>query len=303
MLSPDLSPRMSACRSPRLPTIWPLALSACVWLFALCAPASAQSFFEQLFGIAKPNPVPPLLPPAPLSRPAVSSPQFDKPSVAPQSGGTYRTVCVRMCDGFFVPISFSTRRDNFQQDRAKCRATCGDDARLFFHRNPGEAIEDAVDLSGRPYNHLPNAFRFRKTRVEGCACRPPPWSEAEVARHQSYAAVATPAAAAPTMPATAANTPLTQSQATALAREAKGATAITPPSSEPVMARVEKPERRNQKSAEVSRKAFPAPQKAVKLASSKPHVAPPQVADGMFGSGPTFGQGLTGKPKYVWPGD
>lgn len=208
-----------------------------------------------------------------------------------------------MCDGFYVPVSFSTRRDNFQQDQAKCRATCGEDARLFIHRNPGEAIEDAVDLAGRPYSHLPNAFRFRKTRVEGCACRPPPWSEAEIARHQSYAAAPTPASGAPSTPAIAANAPLTPSQATALALEAKGSAAPKQnEQNETRVARTEKSERPKPKVAGGSPKTQQAPQKSVKLASAKPqHI--PQVPSGLFGSGPAFGQGLTGKPKYVWPGD
>src|SRR5690606_29512315 len=32
--------------------------------------------------------------------------------------GTYRTVCVRLCDGFFFPISFATTPDRFGADEA-----------------------------------------------------------------------------------------------------------------------------------------------------------------------------------------
>ncbi len=293
---------MSDCRRSRSSTLRRLVSVACLWLSALCVPASAQSLLEQLFGFAQPKPVPQFAPVVPQVRPPVSIPQLEKLDATQQSGGTYRTVCVRMCDGFFVPISFSTRRDNFQQDQAKCRATCGEDARLFVHRNPGEAIEDAVDLAGRPYSRLPNAFRFRKTRVEDCACRPPPWSEAEIARHQSYAAAAAPTSAPPSSPAMAASAPLTPSQATALAREAKGGTALSP-QSDTKTARSEKSERRSQKLAEAPRKGQPAPQQPVKLAVAKPPVQVPQPSGGLFGSGPAFGQGLTSKPKYIWPGD
>ena len=59
--------------------------------------------------------------------------------------GTYRTVCVRMCDGYYVPISFATPHKNIYQDQVKCRATCGDDARVFFKRNP-LADEDPVEV-------------------------------------------------------------------------------------------------------------------------------------------------------------
>jgi hypothetical protein len=37
------------------------------------------------------------------------------------------------------------------------------------------------------YTALPNAFKYRKTLVDGCRCRPQPWSEAELARHRAYA--------------------------------------------------------------------------------------------------------------------
>ena len=41
-----------------------------------------------------------------------------------RSYGTYRTVCVRLCDGSFYPISFSTTPDNFARDEAQCRSSC-----------------------------------------------------------------------------------------------------------------------------------------------------------------------------------
>lgn len=293
---------------------------ACLWLAALSAPASAQSFLEQLFGFAKPKPVAAMPPVVLQSRPPVDSHAASKSdgTGSQLSGGTYRTVCVRMCDGFFVPISFSTRRDSFQQDQAKCHSTCGDDARLFVHRNPGEVIEDAVDLAGRPYARLPNAFRFRKARVEGCACRPPPWSEAELARHRAYAASGPPSTAPSVSQAVAANARLTPSQAAALAREAKGTgassdlaatdlattdlAAALPKAAEPKRARADKASRQNTKIAESPRKAPSAAQIPVKLAAAKPQPAV-QPSVGLFVSGPAFGQGLTNKPKYVWPGD
>ena len=45
-----------------------------------------------------------------------------------------------------------------------------------------------VDLTGLAYSALPNAFRYRKTLVPECRCRPQPWSEAELQRHRDYAA-------------------------------------------------------------------------------------------------------------------
>ena len=44
-----------------------------------------------------------------------------------------------------------------------------------------------VDLTGIAYSALPNAFRYRKTLVPECRCRPQPWSDAELQRHRAYA--------------------------------------------------------------------------------------------------------------------
>jgi hypothetical protein len=87
-------------------------------------------------------------------------------------GPTYRTMCVRMCDGFFFPVSFSTSDAGFGRDAAICEARCpGAETKLFVHRNPGESVENLVSLEGEPYADLPNANRFRTTYVSGCGCR------------------------------------------------------------------------------------------------------------------------------------
>lgn len=89
------------------------------------------------------------------------------------SGPTYRTMCVRMCDGFFFPVSFSTGEEGFGRDAAVCRSMCpGAEAELFVHRNPGETVENLVSITGMPYGDLPNANRFRVAYVEGCGCQP-----------------------------------------------------------------------------------------------------------------------------------
>ena len=89
------------------------------------------------------------------------------------SGPTYRTMCVRMCDGFFFPVSFATGEEGFGRDAAVCRSMCpGAEAELFVHRNPGESVENLVSVSGMPYGDLPNANRFRVAYVEGCGCQP-----------------------------------------------------------------------------------------------------------------------------------
>jgi hypothetical protein len=54
------------------------------------------------------------------------------------------------------------------------------------HRNPGQDVDDMVDLDGRPYRSLPTAFLHRAQYVADCTCRGNPWDEAAVARHRAY---------------------------------------------------------------------------------------------------------------------
>lgn len=88
---------------------------------------------------------------------------------------TYRTLCVRTCDGYFFPISFSARPGQFGQDAAACEAMCpAAETGLFVYRNPGGDPEDMISLAGVPYTELPNAFRHRKEYVNGCSCQAAP---------------------------------------------------------------------------------------------------------------------------------
>ncbi|RTL66073.1 MAG: DUF2865 domain-containing protein [Hyphomicrobiales bacterium] len=100
---------------------------------------------------------------------------------------TYRTLCVRMCDGYYFPISFSAPQERFAADAAQCQSRCGSEARLFVHRNPGAAVEDMQDLQGRAYAQLPSAFLYRTQYVANCKCRPDPWEAQAREQHQLYA--------------------------------------------------------------------------------------------------------------------
>ncbi len=103
------------------------------------------------------------------------------------SSRSHRTVCVRMCDGFYWPISFSASRSKFYRDANTCSSSCKSEAKLFHFPSNGGQIEDAVDLTGRAYARLPAAFKYRKALVQGCTCKPEPWSDAELDRHRAYA--------------------------------------------------------------------------------------------------------------------
>jgi hypothetical protein len=101
--------------------------------------------------------------------------------------GTFRTMCVRLCDGFYWPISFATTPEHFDRDRHKCESSCGSPARLYVYRNPGGDIDAMEDLSGRPYSRLKTAFLYRTEYKESCKCRSDPWEQTSLDRHRVYA--------------------------------------------------------------------------------------------------------------------
>jgi hypothetical protein len=105
----------------------------------------------------------------------------------PELGGTYRTLCVRLCDGYYFPVSFAAGPDHIERDRAVCESRCGAQGRLFVHRNPGGSVEDMEDLRGRPYRQLRTAFLYRSQYVPSCSCQPHPWEAASQDRHRVYA--------------------------------------------------------------------------------------------------------------------
>ena len=115
------------------------------------------NFLDNLFG--NNNPAPAGNPGAPAG------------DVGPQSG-TYRTVCVRSCDGFYFPISFATVPARFPDDEKTCKNLCpAAEATLFAYRNPGEDMSQAVSINGQPYSASPNAFHYRQEFNPSCSCK------------------------------------------------------------------------------------------------------------------------------------
>jgi hypothetical protein len=100
-----------------------------------------------------------------------NNPQGAPSDLGPQSG-TYRTVCVRTCDGAYFPVSFATVPARFPDDEKTCKALCpAAEAVLYTHRNPGEDMNSAVSVSGQPYTALPTAFKFRSEFNPSCSCK------------------------------------------------------------------------------------------------------------------------------------
>ena len=99
-----------------------LAAVAVVVLLSAQMPgeARAQGFFQNLFGGFKPQQAYPQEPRrvlespygyrTPPSRPARERSPGDEQSQSQDGTGNYRTLCVRMCDGYYWPVSFATKR-------------------------------------------------------------------------------------------------------------------------------------------------------------------------------------------------
>jgi hypothetical protein len=137
-----------------------LADNGCGQQYRAAARAGEQGgFFDRLFGGG-----------------TIFSPQPSGPM-----GSTYRTVCVRTCDGYYFPISFETTPDHFREDEQTCQRMCpAAEVQLYTYHNPGEDVSQAVSLNGRFYTELPTAFQYRKALSPTCSCRRPgeSWAEA-----------------------------------------------------------------------------------------------------------------------------
>ena len=85
---------------------------------------------------------------------------------------TYRTVCVRLCDGFFFPVSYSTLPNHFPHDADQCHSRCAAPVELYYYQNPGSDIKQAMSVKSQtPYTSLKSAFRYTKEYVQGCSCK------------------------------------------------------------------------------------------------------------------------------------
>ena len=85
------------------------------------------------------------------------------------ANGTYRTLCVRTCDGYYFPISFSTTPDRFARGCADLRGHVPGrrGGALLLSQIPGGGPENMVSITGEPYSSLPTAFQYR-TSLDPC---------------------------------------------------------------------------------------------------------------------------------------
>jgi hypothetical protein len=85
---------------------------------------------------------------------------------ASYAGG--QPVCVRLCDGYFFPLS--TGAGDVGAQGAACDRLCPDAPTEVYYRNGADGIEGAVSAHGRPYAALPVSLRYRGVSDNTCAC-------------------------------------------------------------------------------------------------------------------------------------
>ena len=88
------------------------------------------------------------------------------------SGLPQRSVCVRLCDGFYFPIATANNESDLAGHEAICTGLCpGAPTRVFIIPGGTDRIEDAVTREGKSYSALPVAFRHQGTSDNTCSCR------------------------------------------------------------------------------------------------------------------------------------
>jgi hypothetical protein len=133
---------------------------------AAAAPPRQRGFFETLFGGGGGG----------------GSAPFGSGDLTPSDQtSTFRTICVRTCDGFYFPVSYSAGQARFRDDEVTCQRMCpAAEVMLFSYRNPGEDVNQAVSTTGQLYTSLPNAFKYRQEFNPSCSCKRPgeSWADA-----------------------------------------------------------------------------------------------------------------------------
>ncbi len=130
-------------------------------------PASAQGFFDFLFGGQRQQPPPqnPELPPPPPGIGRVAPAPLGPERVNEGAGSTGHTVafCVRLCDGQHFPLEQMANSTPVETCGAICPSS---QTKVFF----GAEIDAARASDGTHYADLKTAFLYRKQLVANCTC-------------------------------------------------------------------------------------------------------------------------------------
>ncbi len=83
--------------------------------------------------------------------------------------GSRRTLCVRLCDGYYFPIEFQASRQRLETDAVACQSmyAAAGQAELFV-QSAGDDVANAWSLSGRRYGDQPYAFAFQESYAPAC---------------------------------------------------------------------------------------------------------------------------------------
>ncbi|HXW20609.1 MAG TPA: DUF2865 domain-containing protein [Roseiarcus sp.] len=133
-------------------------------------PRPAQGFFESLFGRSRQDDQQAGLVDVPVG-PDMSLNPDDVPN--PEGLNAHagsKAVCVRSCDGYFFPVSYSAG-GHMTDLEEMCHALCPNAEVALYSYSPSADIDQAVGADGSRYVDLPNAFKYRKTFDGTCSCR------------------------------------------------------------------------------------------------------------------------------------
>jgi hypothetical protein len=82
--------------------------------------------------------------------------------------GGREPVCVRLCDGFFFPLTGASY-DTASQSAA-CNSLCPDAPTEVYYKSGSDRIEDSISEKGQPYTALPVSLRYQTTADNTCSC-------------------------------------------------------------------------------------------------------------------------------------
>ena len=102
-------------------------------------------------------------------------------------GGSY-TVCVRLCDGGFFPVTYSGSASRADGLASVCQSLCPNTEVKLYSFPLGGTIDEAVSATGESYADLPNADKFEQSYDPRCSCRRPgqSWADALAAAEAKY---------------------------------------------------------------------------------------------------------------------
>lgn len=200
-----------------------------------------DKFFKKLFPFFfKKDEAPPAA--APQGRPRVLAPQRSGPAkpatvAAPHTPAkpdakveSFRTYCVRSCDGYYYQIGRATQSGDFARDQSACNNSCpSSQTELFVMRNNDPKATELTSLSGVPYSRTATAFRFRTETTAACTCS----GSGAGAGPAPALSTAGGTAATPAAPQQAADTTSAPARATTAAAPATAAPAAQPVVSKP----------------------------------------------------------------------